>query len=260
MVELSLSLVFISILSLAVVMVIMNAVSSYHRSIILNRVDQVGTSLVDDMRSSIMGSEPSTLIYLCGDDKNCIKNKAMNYILIIEKGKVWLNATGSEMFDGRDVALSGALCTGTSSYIWNSGYYFNDEYGRQFGVAEVEGYDSAFRLLKVKDRNRDVCRTYSASSKKYQLPEDGEPMELLGNESGLAIYDLTTSVSEQQELGKSMYYYTSFILGTIQGGINVYAQNCAAPESSGETTGVANLDYCAINKFNFAALATGRAE
>ena len=254
MVELSLSLIFISILSLAVVMVIMNAVSSYHRSIILNQIDQVGTSLVDDMRSSIMASPPSRLSFLCGDDKKC---NPMNYILVTRTGRVQLK-NGNWLFDG-EIALSGALCTGTNSYIWNSGYYYSDEYQITQSKAKANDDDN-FRLLKVVDRSRDVCKKYDSNSGKFTLPEDGESKELLKGEGGLALYDLVTSVADQEELGKSVYYYTSFILGTIQGGINVKAENCAAPEASAETGVEGNLDYCAINKFNFAALATGRKE
>ena len=56
------------------------------------------------------------------------------------------------------------------------------------------------------------------------------------------------------DLGKASFYSVSFILGTVQGGINVMSSGnfCKAPEEDDS-----NFDYCAINKFNFAAQATG---
>ena len=144
---------------------------------------------------------------------------------------------------------------------------------------------SGFKLLKIADDERAVCisavrkQNGNVVSDNYEnndikpdidvtlqglikgganLVFKDDPEELLsGEETGMALYDLSVSVAEQTGLQKNMYYYTSFILGTVQGGINVDAsgESCAAPASySGLSE---DFDYCAINKFNFAALANG---
>ena len=48
----------------------------------------------------------------------------------------------------------------------------------------------------------------------------------------------------------------SFILGTLRGGanVNVSGEFCATP---GSNSSVEDFDYCAINKFNFAARTLG---
>ena len=53
----------------------------------------------------------------------------------------------------------------------------------------------------------------------------------------------------------SALYSVSFVLGTVQGGIDITKSGgfCATPDDYED----ANFDYCTINKFNFAALATG---
>ena len=58
LVELSLSLVFISILSLTIVLMINNAVESYQRGVTLNQINTVGMDLVDDIRTAVQNSSP----------------------------------------------------------------------------------------------------------------------------------------------------------------------------------------------------------
>ena len=133
---------------------------------------------------------------------------------------------------------------------------------------------SNFRLLKVKDKQRAVCKTaidLGSNTNKYAEPSGGigneidisgygglgeEPEILLADDANnpLALYDLSVAAPASNTLGNSLFYSISFILGTVQGGINVMSSGnfCKAP-----TEYNSNFDYCAINKFNFAAQATG---
>ena len=93
-------------------------------------------------------------------------------------------------------------------------------------------------------------------------PVEETPIDILSNrETGegdsegsvgnnLAIYDLASATPAESSAGNSLFYSVSFILGTIQGGINVKASGnfCATPADYE----LENFDYCAINKFNFA--------
>ena len=123
-----------------------------------------------------------------------------------------------------------------------------------------------FRLLKVEDRQRAVCG--SVLPDKYNNSEDIEsefkgkdkgPVVLLANDGAntLALYSFTSALPAVDGLNSAAFYSMSFILGTVQGGINVMSMGnfCAAPESFDSAE---NFDYCAINKFNFAAQANGR--
>lgn len=297
LVELSLSMVFIAILSIAVVLVMTSAISSYHRGITLSKVDSVGSGLVDDIRRSIQASSAGNLANECSekfDDEDeieaCEEDGGQNLASIVRYADV--KANGKNI---GNVPVFGALCTGSYSYIWNSGYFFGEEYevsmtdntGGAFLSYRMSGSGESdtvlekrnFRLLKVKDNSRAVCEAaikgISDDNDAYQVEEDKvksnfnmavlrstdeEPEEYLGDsgenvDSNLAVYGLTTDISGDSY--KSMYYYTSLILGTVHGGINVNASGnfCATPE--GAYSELENLDYCAINKFNFAALAKG---
>ena len=322
LVELSLSLVFIAILSIAVVLVMTSAISSYHRSITLNKVDNVGASLMRDMKDAIRTASASSLKLLCEDNygsgsnalADCEEDGGKNFASVVRYAKVKIGSIDNASNDS--VPVFGAICTGTYSYIWNSGYFFN-EY--EYTVEDVDSAKlvyklssdnntttvSGFKLLKVKDEARKVCavainnaggdpgagsdksnynvdRTGEAGSRignEFNLasviPIDERPIQFLGDDSeigsgteggqieevknsgNLAIYNMTTTVSEQRGITKNAYYYNSFILGTVQGGINIDASGNTCATSEGDYRAVENLDYCAINKFNFAALATG---
>lgn len=295
MVELSLSLVFISILSLMVVVVIMNSVSAYHKSLTLNQLNTVGTSIIDDMRASVQASSGVGLRSICdrvdgGKRSTCDNDHGLGFVSVTRKEKV---SGGKLKNDAPPRPVFGAFCTGSYSYIWNSGYFFSSDYKvgsggvgsakltyKKAGGSEqtIEG----FRLLKVRDVSRAVCtsvtqlknnvidrNTYNLSSisndfniaravvgdNPIELSED--PEDLLENEGGLALYNLTTDFALQQGVGKNVYYYSTFVLSTITGGADIKASGdyCVSPE--GGSSGLENFDYCAINKFNFAAMANG---
>ena len=159
--------------------------------------------------------------------------------------------------------------------------YFDEDNGETMnGKTETD-----FKLLKIRDRNREVCVAAlnegltSPKDRRYTYVPDAtngdsinsvtepnvfnltnysviseEPVDLLAGDisNNLAIYDLTSAAP-----ATSAFYITSFILGTIQGGININASGnfCATPEGYNST--IENFNYCAINKFNFAAQANG---
>ena len=289
LIELSLSLVFISVLSIAVVLVMTNAISTYHKGIIINRINDVGVEVADDIKSSVQGSSVVNLKSLCGDVYSpntdalidCRENNAEQVIKVTRHEDVTIGGRKVE-----NVPVFGALCMGTYSYIWNSGYFFNQtdykvgsglenvpmatlQYKKNEGGGIVAKYAEGFRLLKVRDESRSVCE--SVLKKKLESGVDGkisnefeiegdlsdDAVDLLDESSGLALYDLTTVPSEQIGISKSIFYYTSFILGTVQGGVNVMSNGNFCATVEGYNDAVENFDYCAINKFNFAAVANG---
>ena len=78
------------------------------------------------------------------------------------------------------------------------------------------------------------------------LPSDGH--------NDLAVYYLDTAIPAESKSSKDMFYSVSMVLGTVNGGIDLSKSGdfCATYESS-----LQNMDYCAVNKFNFAVQANG---
>lgn len=271
LVELSLSLVFIAVLSLTVAYIINDTVASYRKGVTLKQVNTIGMSIVNDIRSSVRnGSTTDSFYKMCEKYKGselevkCQKENGRGFVTIEFRGTL-------EGEDEREIPLSGAFCTGDYSYIWNSGYFFNGK--ADSGSAATFTYRdntiSNFRLLKVKDTTRSICVGYSSDTISNQFSSDDNtilekepPIDLLMNsdtggsegDEGLALYELHVANPAESKSSSNKFYAISFILGTVRGGINILSTGgaCAAPEDDEE-----DFDYCAINKFNFAVQTAG---
>ncbi|MBR3138691.1 hypothetical protein IKG38_01615 [Candidatus Saccharibacteria bacterium] len=275
LVELSLSIAFIAILSIIIVIMITNTISSYRRGLTLNKINSTGMDLVDEIRATVQNSPSRSLVGLCSrynDNSSsssyyarCVQDGGRYFVSVVKKGNVGANVNSQ-------VPIYGAFCTGTYSYIWNSGYYFSDEYGLSNGAVLTYSDDGdkkqieGFKLLKVEDGSRAICASmvnessYSLkSTNEFDVTDKliivDEPIDLLKGdvENDLAIYDLESAIPAESKSSQNLFYSVSFILGTVQGGINIKASGnfCA---TQGE---LENMDFCAINKFNFAVQATG---
>lgn len=233
LVELSFSILFISMLSLAVALLIIDAVTSYRRVIILNEINTVGMELADEIRASIQNAPAGSF----EDDAVVSYSKE----------------------DGEGKVAFGVFCTGKYSYIWNSGYALGDN-------DKALKYEGPFKLLKIPDIDRNVCdeeKLELESGKDLTENKFGynslseDPVDVLGGNNSLALYDLSSVVVGNNAGVNSMLYSASFILGTIQDGIDIKATGnyCKAPDGYSDYSSA--LDYCAINKFNFVARANG---
>ena len=304
LVELSLSLVFIAILSLTVAYIINDTISSYRKGVTLKQLNTIGSSLVDDMRAAIQNSSSKSVKNNCavvygdiykegGSDAGtrCENDGGKGLVMVVTKTNV--NGKNGKAALA-NVPVFGAFCTGEYSYSWNSGYFFNGE-DRGYVVEGVNRASirfktdgtiksnnvctknagstmtcSGFKLLKILDKSRSVCASAVGSNYNTSAIDPAfntisigeaiseEPIDLLatdGVEDGLALYDLYVTAPAESAARNKLFYSVTFVLGTIQGGINVTATGgaCATPDDYATE----NFDYCAINKFNFAAQATG---
>lgn len=188
LVELSLSMLFVGILSLAIVLVINNTVVAYQRGLTLSRVNTVGSDLVDDMRSSVQSSSARSLMSSCymaiyGEDgtslngeerTKCSNDNARNFVSVTKTTKT-LSINGVAVDE--DVPIYGAFCTGTYSYVWNSGYFwaenatFDEKTNNAWAWVDYTDYseedsvlvrigqseDQRFRLIKLYDTRRLIC-------------------------------------------------------------------------------------------------------
>lgn len=188
MIELSLALVFVGILSLAVVLMMNNTIASYRRGLILNKINTAGMDIVDEMRSAVQNSSADAVSGLCTTfyDNNstarqqCLEDGAYNFVSMTWKAQV---SEGEEKEPIGVLPVYGAFCTGTYSYIWASGYFENSKldgnnkrtveavrpiFKYRDAMNQVQVYgdseDEEFRILKVRDDYRSVCvskvRTY----------------------------------------------------------------------------------------------------
>ena len=288
LIELSLSIAFISVLSIIIVVLINGTISSYNRGLTLNKINTGGMDLVDELRTAMQSSKDGSALDEC--DKfdgeaieKCKKDGAKLFVSVVRKAQI-------NNMD--EIPVYGAFCTGRYSYIWNSGYFSNkNDYtiggndsfpaatlkyakGNESVVYEPEQQPNSseegggyVRLLKVADEKRAVCA--SKISNKYDLNWDSnvfdvtkslaissDPEEILSSDgrNDLAVYYLDTAIPAESGQGRDIFYSVSMILGTTNGGIDLSADSdfCATPDKA-----LSNMDFCAVNKFNFAVQVNG---
>ena len=130
LVELSLSMAFIGVLSVAIVLIISNTISSYRRGLTLNMINTNGMGIVDDMRSALQNSTSKSVLNLCykyyNNDSSareqCVNDGGYSFVAHLRTGDIELNE-GSTNDIIEDAPLYGVFCTGSYSYVWNTGYY-----------------------------------------------------------------------------------------------------------------------------------------
>ena len=177
LIEPSLSIAFIGILSIAIALIINDTIASYRRGMTLNQINTTGMDLVDDMRAAVQNSSAKSVKSLCASIYSsgtagslrvqCEQDGARNFVSVERLANVIIGQGKSSQKTITNVPVYGAFCMGTYSYIWNSGYFFrSDEYTVQSVSMTCLIYKdstgatktaSGFRLLKVRDDTRAVC-------------------------------------------------------------------------------------------------------
>ena len=283
LVELSLAIVFITILILSIGYLTIHITSTYEKGLAMKAVNSVGKELIDDFSRAIAASPARTIESLCGETYPSDKKKTAYNDCVADKGhKIFYQQHYNKVkIKGEEqvVPTNGVFCTGRYSYLWNTAYSLNpDDYPKVIVEAQTIGtYKSSkveyteekpFRLLKVTDFTRGLCKMhldenhylyknevdYDISGEGTMAPEVEE--ELLENsENNLALYDLTMFSPTVHKLTSSGFYSGTFILATLRGGINIFTEGefCSDPPDNLNT----DFAYCAINKFNFAMRADG---
>ena len=203
LVELALSMAFVGILSVSVVLIISDTVATYRRGLIIAQVNSAGMDIVDDMRLAVTNSSARAVSSDCdryyskSDEmdtrEKCERDGGYSFVTLVKRSNVTLKMGGREDEVLTNVPIYGAFCTGSFSYIWNSGYYdmpeasfeekTHQKWARLYYVANgtevkvvgslakntdfnlrdeenkiILGWDEKpFRLLKIQDTNRAVC-------------------------------------------------------------------------------------------------------
>lgn len=298
LIELAISIAFIATLALTVSIITINTISSYQRGVTLKTINTLSGNLIDDFRGAISNSSAKGVASLCDSlysnttvRGNCANDGAYKFVYNVVNGSVSIFTSSGEQKIS-ETPLFGAFCSGTYSYIWNSGYFFkpkgadatdktyykvntfNEPASFKFKLQNDSGnFDTKtldnFRLIKILDPSRAVCvsrvnsdyngfstsNLFDISADTYPVISEA-PVDLFADIDGnFALYNYEINRPAQDNLTRNVFYSSSFIIGTINGGINVKATGnyCTAPDNYDST----HLDYCTINQFNFAAQATG---
>lgn len=285
-IEVTLALAFLSVLLITIAFLTIHITSIYQKGLSIKAVTSTGRELIDEFSrsvSSAAGIDATTLCSSLSGDAvtKCQSDNGRNFVYQIRYVAPRNLGINLSRDNADTIPVSGVFCSGHFSYLWNSGYVLNDanpaakEYAAILdGYNDDRGSPKPFRLLKIADINRSLCTahlpngstnysydnsvaTNASSNRSYKSSTLGSIEEVLSNsEDNLALYTLDIFEPTTHDISKHSFYSGTFILATVQGGIDITSQGdyCSDAASLDLNT---DFNYCAINKFNFAMRATG---
>ncbi|MBR5670188.1 prepilin-type N-terminal cleavage/methylation domain-containing protein [Candidatus Saccharibacteria bacterium] len=276
-IELMLAMAFLGTMLVAIAALIMRVTSIYQKGLALRAVNTNGREIISDLTRTITSSPTHLKVNPeygnSGIDAAHLKAALANYYLSVEDGN------HTEQY-------SGIFCTGSYSYVWNNAPTITasrDESSSNDGhllKIKLAGAGNEFyipKLARFPDTERYACahnETTSPTSATEYSPAsmalgEGRSItmdditELINDDDmDLALYDFRIIPATQNETTKQIFLSGSFILATIRGGVNIQSNGdfCTGDNKDIDSEfSLENFDYCAVNKFNFSARATGEA-
>ncbi len=235
LIELMLSMTFVSVLLLTIALTIIQMSTTYNRGMTMKEVNQTARDISDDLRRTVGGS---SVFEVAANGNNT------NSYVVAKRG---------------DKAVGGRLCTGTYSYIWNTAFGIEQNYTPE--ITKIVDTPTAVGLYKVPDTDKRYCAVVGANMAYPNISQAdsqrGEELLKTGDRSlGLQDFSVISSDSAQ-DLGIRQKLYTiSYRIGTGPTlAMNADQIACSAP---GEPN--ANWTYCNIQQFAIVVRAGNRVE
>lgn len=149
----------------------------------------------------------------------------------------------------RVVGGSGAFCTGSVSYLWNTNF-------RDSSALIVYARDNnPVRFVKVRDTAKSYCSNNAQSTVWRNVPRNDTVTEILSNnEVNLQLHSIsfTSGGNLISSSSNQMIVNIAYVLGTPNNGdirMNAGSRNCEGNVKS---------NYCAVNKFELTVRTLGR--
>ena len=220
LIELMLSMTFLSVLLLAIAMTVIQIGNIYNRGLILKEVNQTGRTLSTELKTSINQSTAFPI----------------NYPTV---GTKYIQST-----------WGGRLCLGQYSYIWNYGATLNNRTANATNSNVYTGNPATkIRFIKVADPTGVYCTLPSQPT----INPTGAVELLAAGTRDLVLHAFTINFdpAASDTLTGQRLYTISFVVGTNDlTELNANADTCLAPSQQ-----ASNIVYCAVNEFNITARA-----
>ena len=142
----------------------------------------------------------------------------------------------------------GRLCTGTYSYIWNTGK------GMEYQINRFTTGNDVIHLIKIRDNSKEYCDINLTP----QIQQDGSSELLSADSMNLTVQNfMINNVASDTAMQQALYQVT-IELGTgdesaIDRPLTTMDATCKPPSDV-----MSQRDYCAINKFEFTARSGNR--
>lgn len=215
LVELMLSMGFVSALLIAIALTIIQIGNSYTRGLTLKEVNQAGRSLSSELQRTISRSTSFDV---------------SSSSVVVNQGD-W----------------GGRLCTGQYSYVWNYGKATSPDIN-DYVAPSTPGIS----FVKVKDNAGMMCQFVAVgggSPALLKVPNDKSVELINAGAKNLAIHKFAISSVDKDSTTGQQLYNISFTIGTNESElIDTSSNNCKPPSHANSSK--IDFSYCSINKFN----------
>lgn len=221
LIEISLAMAFISLLLLSIATVTIQVGRIYNRGLTLKEVNQLSRNINDDITKDISASSPFSL-----------------------------NITGQHLVNVTD--LSGRLCLGQYSYIWNYGKNLSDN-----GTGVIKYTDNTpVGLARIPDTDGSYCVTDNNGVLLKKIVDKSLATELIAtSDHEIAIHDLNivTSPTATDGVTGQQLYTISYSIGTNNQEVLKKANGLTVCQQPGDPN--PDLNFCVIQQFTIVARA-----
>jgi Tfp pilus assembly protein FimT len=225
LIELMLSMSFISVLLIAIALTIIQISNIYNHGLTIKDVNQSARSISSELQSGISQAVPFSIA----------------------------SGTGSHYIQS---AWGGRLCVGQYSYIWNYGVNINNAITtNNYSDSNLNVYvttpSTIIRFVKVPDTNAVYC---TQTNGKYPDIASTNAVDLLNaGDHSLAIhsFSIASAAGAIDAKTNERLYTISFLIGTNdQNALVSGSTSCKPPSVSG-----ADPTYCSVQQFTLAVRA-----
>lgn len=274
LVELSMSIIFISVLLIGIASLVIHMTSMYQKGLTLRAINATGQQIIEDVERAVNGA--SYVVDVSKADAN-----GDGYIDDAENKE----AIKTYFYESKagDEQRYGALCISDYTYIWNArislynlvnGKMDEDPYSGVWISNDGGNTYERYRFARIPDPSHTQCDATVEGSlanvggdQRVELTVNTTtaPVELIEkDEVDLAIYHFTVSPATQSIATKQAFLSASFIIATLRGGVNIlsngdYCMGDMAYSGAESDFSREDFSYCAVNKFNFSMRTGGNA-
>ena len=221
LIELVLSMTFISVLLVAIAMTTIQISNIYNKGITLREVNQAGRDVSQELQRSIASSVPFDVTPKTPTSPPTSTSKYVDY----EGG--------------------GRLCLGDYSYAWNYGSALAGGAG---APAIYNYYDDGtpVRFAKVQDAGGALCANTNAS-----IARSAATDLLTTGDRDLVLQSFSITQTSNDPSTSQAIYAISMIIGTNdRQQLTTDSASCKSPAA-----GIGDQDYCSVNQFDLIARA-----
>lgn len=221
LIELMLSMTFISILLIMIAMTTIQISHIYNKGLTLREVNQVGRTVSSELQRSIGSSVPFDVT-----KQNLVSpSPTSRYVDIATQG--------------------GRLCVGRYAYAWNYGQALQPG-GTVYNVYTGGDVNIPIRFVKVNNPSSSLCIDPTLNIVKADSTE-----MLSSGDRDLVIHALTVSkTASEVEIGQALYAISITIGTNDKAQLTTNSASCVPPAE-----GAGNQDYCSVNQFDIVARA-----